>query len=132
MGSLRKVRNATAAGKKIAWKIVVGLKEPHIRLTKSLVHLSPKETAVPARVHVAPILVLLFREKSVWMTMAAEKRVFVMAPHPVVLCPKLDPTRPFATKNLSVTRVNAQVRIGIGVLFGATAASKARPTSIVL
>ena len=116
MGSLRKVKNATAAGKKIAWKIAVGLNEPHIRLTKSLVHLSPKETAVPARVHVAPILVLLFREKSVWMTMAAEKRVFVMAPHPVVLCPKLDPTRPFATKNLSVIRVNAQVRIGIGVL----------------
>ena len=125
------MKNAIAAGKMIAQKIAVGLKEQNIRQLKSLVHLSPKETAVPARVHVAPILVLLFREKSVWMTMAAEKRVFVMAPHPVVLCPKLDPTRPFATKNLSVTRVNAQVRIGNGVLFGATAAAKARPTSIL-
>ena len=47
----------TAVGKKIVRKIVVGLKELNIRHTRSLVHLSPKETAVLAKVHVAPILV---------------------------------------------------------------------------
>ena len=78
----------TAVGKKIVRKIAVGLKELNIRHTRSLVHLSPKETAVLAKVHVAPILVHSTWERSVWMTMVAEKRVTAMEPPLHVLCHK--------------------------------------------
>ena len=84
----KSARNAIAAGKMIAQKIAVGLKEQNIRQLKSLVHLSPKETAVLAKVHVAPILVHSTWERSVWMTMVAEKRVTAMEPPLHVLCHK--------------------------------------------
>ena len=77
-----------AAGKMIAQKIAVGLKEQNIRQLKSLVHLSPKETAALAKVHVAPILVHLTLVKNVWMTMDVEKKAFVMVPALHALCHK--------------------------------------------
>ena len=88
MESWKKVKNAIAAGKTTAQKIAVGLKEQNIRQLKSLVHLSPKETAVLAKVHVAPILVHLTLLKNVWTTMDAEKRASVMAPALHALCHK--------------------------------------------